>query len=144
VRDVFPKTLPNDVSASIGLAQLRKLEAHQSRRRSVWEHYQREFAGLGWLRTPAGPAADERHSYFTYFVRVVDGRRDALAHALHAQGIYTTLRYHPLHLNPIYRWPRDRALPNCELLNRQGLNLPLHPGLSDADVDHVVEAVKRF
>jgi aminotransferase len=140
--DFFPKFLPNDINASIGLAQLRKLDAHQAYRRQVWESYQREFAGLDWLVRPQDPAPDERHSYFTYFVRVSGGVRDAFAKHLYSQGIYTTLRYHPLHMNPIYG--SAARLPSSERLNEEGLNLPLHPNLSSADVDRIICAVKGF
>jgi aminotransferase len=142
IQDVFPKVLPNDVSASIGVAQLRKLTRLQERRRQIWETYQSEFSSIEWLRRPVDAASDERHSFFTYFIRVLDGRRNVLAKTLLDDGIYTTLRYHPLHMNPIYK--SDAKLPNCELLNQQGLNLPLHPGLSDSDVGKIVDAVKRF
>jgi aminotransferase len=47
--EVFPRSLPNDVSASIGLAQLARLPSNQERRREIWEHYQRELADLAWL-----------------------------------------------------------------------------------------------
>jgi dTDP-4-amino-4,6-dideoxygalactose transaminase len=144
VREIFQKSLPNDVAASIGLAQLKKLAMHQGRRRQIWRHYQEQFSEVAWLATPQDPAPDERHSYFTYLVRVLDGRRDKLAHRLREQGIYTTLRYHPLHLNGVYQWPSEQHLPNCELLSEQGLNLPLHPSLTDADVEQVVEGVKRL
>ena len=143
VKETFPKMLPNDVCASVGLVQLDKLPANQARRKEIWDRYQRELSTIGWLKLPAEPAPDERHSYFTYFVRVLDGRRDKLAAYLLERQIYTTLRYHPLHLCPIYG-PPPRRLPNCELLNEQGLNLPLHPRLSDDDVSRVIEAVKVF
>lgn len=142
IMEVFPKVLPNDVSASIGLAQLRKLDANQRRRRDIWDRYQSELGSVSWLRTPVDAGADERHSYFTYFCRVLNGCRDALAHSMLEQDIYTTLRFHPLHLNPIYR--SERSLPTCELLNKQGINLPLHPALSDDDVGRIVRAVKSF
>ncbi len=142
IHDVFPKILPNDVSASIGLAQLKKLDCNQARRKDIWSRYQSELACVTWIRTPAEPAAGERHSYFTYFIRVMNGRRNELAMSLLAARIYTTLRYHPLHMNPIYR--SSARLPGCELLNEQGLNLPLHPALSDEEVGRVIDAVRRF
>ena len=74
--EFFPKFLPNDIMASIGLAQLRKLDANQAYRKQIWELYQCEFADLGWLHRPQDPAPDEQHSYFTYFVRVPGGKRD--------------------------------------------------------------------
>jgi dTDP-4-amino-4,6-dideoxygalactose transaminase len=140
--DFFPKFLPNDISASIGLAQLRKLDDLQAYRKKIWDIYQREFAELEWLIRPVNAAEDEQHSYFTYFVRVPGGQRDQFAKYLYSQGIYTTLRYHPLHKNPIYG--SSAPLPNCEQLNEVGLNLPLHPNLSEADVNKVLTTVKAF
>ncbi len=142
IGEPFPRALPNDVSASVGLAQLAKLPDNQARRKAIWETYQRELEPLEWLRTPTEPGARERHSYFTYLVRVQDGRRDRLAETLLAAGIYTTLRYHPLHLSDAYR--SDRPLPNCDRLSEEGLNLPLHPRMSDGDVEKVIEAVTSF
>ncbi|OFW62078.1 MAG: hypothetical protein A2133_02080 [Actinobacteria bacterium RBG_16_64_13] len=139
---VFPKLIPNDICAGVGLAQLGKLQANQARRLAIWRHYQHEFADLAWLVRPVEAAGDERHSYFTYAVRVLGAKRDALAQYLFDQGIYTTLRYHPLHMNPIYG--STAKLPVCEQLNEEALCLPLHPRLSDDDVSAVVTAVKGF
>lgn len=139
---VFPKMLPNDIAASIGLAQLRKLDSMQRRRRQVWETYQAEFKGVSWLRTPAEARDGDRHSYFTYCLRVEGGRRDRLAKALFDAGIYTTLRYHPLHLNPIYR--SEARLPNSEALNDTALSIPLHPRLTDAEVEKIVSTIKAY
>jgi aminotransferase len=142
ISDFLPRFLPNDVSASIALAQLRKLDQHQARRKNIWELYQREFAELGWLVRPANADPGEQHSYFTYCVRVINGQRNRFAKYLYDKGIYTTLRYHPLHLNPIYQ--SHARLPVCEQLNEEALSLPIHPGLSDREVDYIVDSVKSF
>ncbi len=140
--DFMPRFLPNDINASIGLAQLRKLDALQKERKRIWELFQTELANLGWLVRPQDPGPQERHSYFTYFVRVLNGRRDRLAKYLYEKGIYTTLRYHPLHMNPIYK--SAARLPNCERLNEEGLNLPLHPNLSESDLEQIISAIRSF
>ncbi len=142
VEDILPKFLPSDVAAAIGLGQLRKLDQLQRRRREIWDIYQSEFAALDWLVRPQDAGPGEQHSYFTYFVRVGNGRRDALAAHLYRRGIYTTLRYHPLHLNRIYH--SSARLPAAERLNEEGLNLPLHPGLSRAQVRRIVTEIKAF
>jgi aminotransferase len=138
---VFIKMNPSDIAAGIGLAQLDKLDAHQAWRKRIWDRYQQEFADLPWLTRPQEARPGDRHSYFTYSVRV--GRRDEFAHYLLDKGIYTTLRYHPLHLNPIYG-QMDQRLPNCERLNEEALCLPLHPRLTDDDVETIVAAVRSF
>ncbi len=140
--DFFPKMLPCDIMASIGLAQLRKLDRLQQRRRQIWTIYQKELSALGWLQRPIEAPKGDQHSYFTYSIRVPHGRRDTLAKHLYQNGIYTTLRYHPLHLNPIYK--SSAKLPVCERLNEEALCLPIHPGLSDSDVAKILENVKKF
>lgn len=145
---VCHKYLPSDVTASIGLAQLRKLDLHQAMRKSIWDRYQQEFADIPWLVCPEDPEPDEIHSYFTYCVRLLpkpsdnSNRRNRFARYLFDEGIYTTLRYHPLHMNRIYN--SQAKLPVCEQLNEEALSLPIHPNLSDADVDYIVACVKSF
>ncbi len=140
VSEVFIRMTPSDLCAGIGVAQLDRLDELQASRRAIWERYDQAFRGIEAIRTPAGAGADERHSYFTYLIRVDD--RDRLANRLLEREIYTTLRFHPLHLNPIYQC--RRPLPNAESLNRTGLNIPLHPRLSGGDVERVIEEIATW
>jgi dTDP-4-amino-4,6-dideoxygalactose transaminase len=142
IERAYPKLLPNDVSAGIGLVQLDKLETMQARRRAIWDAYSAELGELDWLALPPGPAVDERHSWFTYLVRVLDGRRDALAAQLLESGIYTTLRYSPLHR--IGPYASAESLPATERLADEGLNLPLHPRMSESDLERVIAALAAF
>lgn len=142
VTAIYPHYGPNDVAAGVGLAQLRKLDRLQERRRAIWETYQERLADLAWITRPLEAADDERHSYFCYTIRVAGGRRDELAHYLLERGIYTTLRYQPLHLLPIFGGAA--SLPNCEALDGQALSLPLHPRLSGRDLARVIDAVQSF
>ena len=93
--------------------------------------------------TPKEPKENEQHSYFTYFIRLKNNRRDELAKYLYESGIYTTLRYQPLHLIPIYN-STHITLRKSELLNEVGLNIPLHPNLSDRDIEYIVTKIKQF
>jgi aminotransferase len=140
--DFVPKFISNDLSAAVGLVQLRKLGDLQTRRKQIWDLYQREFEKISWLKRPVDGGKNEQHSYFTYFVRLINGKRDAFAKYLRENGIYSTLRFHPLHLNPIYK--SNSRLPSTELLNEQGLNIPLHPGLSDSEIEHIIQTIKSF
>lgn len=142
ISDFDHKYLPSDVAAATGLAQLKKLDAMQAYRKKIWDIYQKEWSSLSWMVQPVGPEAGETHSYFTYCVRIVGPSRDRFAKYLLDNGIYTTLRYHPLHMNPIYR--SSAKLPVCEQLNEEGLSIPLHPNLSEADVSKILETVHAF
>ena len=140
VSDIFIKMLPSDMAASIGLAQLRKLDKLQSYRKAIWKKYQERFGPIEYIITPPEPENYEKHSYFTYFIRVPE--RDRLARYLLDNNIYTTLRYHPLHLNPVYR--SNVRLTNAEELNETGLNIPLHPNLTEGDVELIIDKILAF
>jgi aminotransferase len=142
ILDVFPKFLPNDIAASIGLAQLRKLDKFQAIRKQLWNTYQTQLAAYDWLVRPLEPASDEQHSYFTYSVRVRKGKRDQLAKHLYSCGIYTTVRFHPLHMNRLYK-PAYK-LPICEQLNEELLCLPLHPSLTEENIETILLSLQVF
>ena len=140
IQEPFIKMLPTNIAAAIGLAQLEKIDDLQAHRRKIWDIYQMEFADVEWITRPPEAEAHEKHSYFTYVVRVPN--RDKLAKYLFDADVYTTLRYHPLHLNPIYK--SNAKLPNSEVLNEDSLSLPLHPNLTFEQVDYIVDKVKKF
>ena len=150
ITEPFIKMNPSDIMAGIGLGQLHRLPANQARRQQVWQRYQTELAGVAWLVQPPEAPAHSTHSYFTYPIRVqapqghdVGTWRDALAHHLLAQGIYTTVRYHPLHMNALFGQLHQK-LPNTELLNEASLCLPLHPNLSEDDVSYIITTLKAY
>lgn len=137
ITEAFPKMLPSDLNAAIGLAQLKKLPHHQESRKNQWKKYQKAFRSHQAIICPAEPEKNEIHSYFTYLIQV--SNRNELARKLLERGIYTTLRYHPLHLSDFYN--TGISLPNSETLSGNGLNIPLHPRLTEADQDNVIETI---
>lgn len=142
ISDFFVKMIPDDISASIGLAQLKKLDDNQAYRKYIWDIYQNEFKDISWFDIPVDARLGQQHSYFTYFIRLKNNKRDELAKYLLDRGIYTTLRYQPLHLIPIYG--SSARLKNSEILNEVGLNIPLHPSLSESDILYIIESIKGF
>lgn len=140
IQEPFIKMLPNNITAAIALAQLRKIDILQGIRKKYNDFYDAELRSVGDIILPPQRESHEEHSYFTYTIRT--GKRDALAKFLLDNGIYTTLRYHPLHLNALYQ--SKASLPNCEELNETALSIPLHPNLSDEDAAYVVAKIKEF
>jgi dTDP-4-amino-4,6-dideoxygalactose transaminase len=140
IQEPFIKMLPTNIAGAIGLAQLEKIDELQAYRQQIWDIYQKEFADVSWIVRPPDAEEHEKHSYFTYVIRVPN--RDKLARYLFDADIYTTLRYHPLHLNPLYG--SSAKLENCEILNEDSLSIPLHPNLTLEQVDFIVETIKKF
>jgi aminotransferase len=138
----FIKMLPNDISASIGIAQLRKLDKLQSIRKHIWDTYMQELCSIGWLILPPMIPKNVKHSYFTFFIKVINGKRDELARHLLNKGIYTTVRYEPLHLYKAFG--SRQKLEVAELLNEQLLNLPLHPNLTQQQLEYIIDTIKAL
>lgn len=140
VDEIGLKCHMNDIAAAIGLVQLRKLPDTNARRRAIAERYTEGLKDLGWLQTPPMDTADSRSSWHIYCIKVE--RRDALNLYLKQKGIGTGVHYRPIHL---YRCYGNRPrLPRAERVFRHLLSLPMHPGLSDDDVDYVIDTLRRW
>lgn len=133
-----------DVAAAIGLAQLAKLDQFNLKRRAHAVRLSRQLSAVPGLVLPVEPEG-YYHVYHQYTVRHPE--RDALARWLREQGVETGVIYPiPLHQQPLYREMGygQQPLPHAEAAAREVLSLPVHPGLSEQDVQAVAEAVRRF
>jgi len=134
------------IQAAILNVKLPHLERWNARRRALAARYDKNFAGLAAV-APLRIEPGVVHTYHQYTVRIRGDRpRDQVAADLAAQQIYAGVHYpHPVHLQEAAKpWgygPGD--FPNAERLAREVLCLPIHPFLSDADVDRVSEAVRK-
>jgi dTDP-4-amino-4,6-dideoxygalactose transaminase len=84
--------------------------------------------------------------FHQYTIRVLDGRRDAVADGLRQRGIGTGVYYPvPVHHQQPYRaMGYADILPNAERACEEVLSLPVHPGLDACDLDDVVSAVNEL
>jgi perosamine synthetase len=132
----------SDLHAAVGLAQLRKLAEGDERRRAnaayLSEHISR-------VVTPVEPEG-YRHVWHQYTVRVTHGDRDEAIEKLEAAGVGVGVFYPvPVHQQQAYRdLGYDDHLPVAEALSKQVISLPVHPGLTRADLDTIVAAVESL
>jgi dTDP-3-amino-3,4,6-trideoxy-alpha-D-glucose transaminase len=80
--------------------------------------------------------------YHLFPIRVEE--RDAFTRELHDRGIDTGVHYHPaIHAHPAWTGHdlRRGAVPQAEAWAREELSLPMHPDLSNKEIERVVEAV---
>jgi dTDP-4-amino-4,6-dideoxygalactose transaminase len=136
-----------DVQAAMGLAQLRKLDWFQQRRRQIVQGYQSAFAGIEALELPT-ERAEVEHAWHLYVLRLKTGTlsidRDRFIEELTARNIGTSVHFIPLHTQPYYRQKYHylpTAFPVAFDSYQRMLSLPLHPLLSDTDVNDVIAAV---
>jgi dTDP-4-amino-4,6-dideoxygalactose transaminase len=136
-----------DIQASLGLQQLKKLPQFQARRRQVVERYHSAFGGRSELQVPV-ERPDVEAAWHIYPLRLnletlrID--RSRFIQEMKARKIGTSVHFIPVHLQPYYREKYGYAPEDFPVAygNYQRLvSLPLHPRLSDTDVDDVVDAV---
>lgn len=139
VSEFARRSVMNDVLAAIGCVQLRRLGGFLERRRKIVERYDRELAGIAGLLLPPPLPLSHTSSHYFYWVQMAGEIRDGVAADLYRRGIYTTLRYPLLH--KVAAYGADVRLPGAERAAATTLCLPLHQGLSEADVTTVVDAV---
>ena len=131
------------LQAAVLLAKLDVFEAELARREAIAQHYDRRLGNL--LEIPAR-VPESQSAWAIYAVLLPDGAaRDAMQASLKADGVPTAIYYpRPLHRQPAYVGQHDGAvLPVADDLSGRILALPIHPDLSDADVDRVCDAVAR-
>ena len=110
-------------------------------RRALGDIYRRRLAGLEGLRLLQTDPQDFVVPHIVC-VRVLDGRKDELKAALTAAGIPVGVHYKPNHLLSLFRpAPGSLPLPVTEQLYGELVPLPMHPGLSAADVEHICDVI---
>ena len=131
----------DELQAALLRVKLTRLPQWNERRRAIAVHYSAALAGLPLGLPVEHPPA--YHIYHQYTVR--SAKRDALASALAAVGIGTSIHYpSTIPAQPVFSRPNaDREFPVATQAAAEVLCLPCFPELTDPEVAEVVEAVKR-
>lgn len=129
----------SEIHAAIGREQLRHVTAWNDRRREIAARYDDLLRDLEVVT----PVEKEwaRHVYHMYVIRVK--QRDKLASYLQEKGIQTGIHYPvPLHRQPCVR--SDIHLPVTEKYVDEILSLPMHPQLTNDEVQYVASNIREF
>lgn len=132
-----------DVHAAIGIEQLKKLDANNQQRRRNADFLNKNLRGVIVPSTPKG----YEHVFHQYTVRVKGGKRDALRTYLQDNGVGSEVYYPmPVHKQSFYmnELGYHDSFIESELAASEVLSLPVHPALSQVDLDTIVSRVNQF
>jgi dTDP-4-amino-4,6-dideoxygalactose transaminase len=132
------------LQAAILSVKLPHLRAWTEARQRVARLYDEALAGMPQVRTPS-VAPGRTHVYHLYVIRC-EGR-DALRRHLAERGVPTVLNYpKALPFYPAYAHlgHRPEDFPRAHADQQSILSLPIFPEMADAEVEHVVGAIREF
>ncbi|MEV5239559.1 aminotransferase class I/II-fold pyridoxal phosphate-dependent enzyme [Streptomyces cinnamoneus] len=142
----------SDLHAALGLVQLPKLGRFNARRAELAARYRELLCGLDGIRLPDVPPYAHTHAWHLYVIQLEPKRlavdRDTFVAELKELGVGAGVHYAPVHLHHYYRrrpatgGPAAGHLPVTEAAAGSIVSLPLFAGMSDAQQDRVVAAVR--
>jgi UDP-4-amino-4,6-dideoxy-N-acetyl-beta-L-altrosamine transaminase len=135
----------NELQGALGLSQLQRLPTFISRRQMLAERYATTLKALP-LTLP-GQRPDDQSAWHLFVVRLaLDAIRPShreVFETLRSREIGVNLHYIPIHTQPYYqrmgfRWG---DFPEAERYYAEALSLPMYPGLTECEQDHVVSVL---
>ena len=135
----------SEMQCAVGRIQLKHLSSWVERRNDIAEKYNDAFAELNWTTIPiVRPGA--LHAWHQYVLRVSD--REKFMKYMSQNGISTGIHYPlPCHLQPLYEnHPQhfEGALPITEQICNTVVSIPVHPHLTDEEVEKIISTVVSF
>jgi dTDP-4-amino-4,6-dideoxygalactose transaminase len=131
------------IHAAVLLRKLPHLDDWNAQRRAAADLYAESLAGVGDLTLP--DVGDRGQVWHLFVVRTAN--RDGLASHLAERGIGTGRHYpEPPHLSEAYRHLgyAEGSFPVAERIARECVSLPIFPGITEAQVEQVVEGVRSW
>lgn len=131
------------LQAGIMLAKFKHFEDECNKRKKIGAKYSEMLKGTEVITPYLAPYTD-RSVYAQYSIRVKN--RDAVIAKLNDKKIPTAVHYPvPLHMQPGYKFLgcKEGDYPISEMISKEIMSLPMHPFLSDEDMNTVVKAVKE-
>jgi dTDP-4-amino-4,6-dideoxygalactose transaminase len=129
------------LQAIILLEKLPLLDEWNQQRRAAAQFYYEALSDLEGLQLPPHTEGSEP-VWHLFVVRTSDP--ESLGRFLASRGVGSGRHYpEPVHLSPAYRHLGYAAgdFPVAEALAREGLSLPLYPGISEEQLEHVCDAI---
>ena len=123
----------DEISATIGLVQLKKLEKMNLRRKEIAKRYFDE------IQTQDKMQFNKECSYHLYWILVKNKKK--FMKELLGKGIETGSHYLPVHHMSYYK--SKMHLPVTEQISSKIVTLPIHPNLSEADVNFIIKKINE-
>ena len=131
----------NDIAATIGIEQLKKLEVINKRKREIMKSYSKGLQDIQWLNVPAYYDL-EAGGYWLYIIQVDE--RDRFFNYLSDNNITAGVHFMPIHLHPYYKKKYNATLPKAEKIWKNIVSMPLFYDMTNKMIDYVIDITRKF
>jgi len=142
----FKMNLP-DINSSIGIIQLKNIERKRSKRKKIWEIYQKEFKKTKFI-TPSNISKNIKHAYHIYYLRVRKNSkfsRDQIIDILYKNKIGVGIHYESISSLSFYKkYFKGKRYINAENFGKNTFSIPLTPYLKINEVKRIVNVIKKI
>jgi UDP-4-amino-4-deoxy-L-arabinose-oxoglutarate aminotransferase len=139
-----------DISAALGLEQLKRLDAFIEKRAALAEYYLELLKEIEEIQPLGLPAYSIRHSWHLFIIRInskkPDMNRDVFMDELKKRNIGTGVHFKAIHTHKYYRETLqipNGLLPVTEWNSDRICSIPLFPDMTMKDVEDVVKAIRE-
>lgn len=142
--------LPSELLAAFLLGQLEAIDDIQTRRHAVWDAYRQglaDWASDRGVRMQAVPALAQHPAHLFALLMPSPADQRGLIEHCRMQSVGATFHYQPLSLSPAGQRFGTAAPDGCPVskaVAERIVRLPLWPGMSEQDVDHVLSVVSAW
>ena len=134
------KNVLNNVTAGLGVSQLKKINEFIKKQKYAWDYYQNNINNKK-IELPQIAKKEIKESYFLFWL--FSNERDKLAYYLKTKNIFSTFRYYPLHKTFLYE-NKNVSLPVTEKIYESVLCIPCHKNLTKKNLKHIVDVINAF
>ena len=137
----------DSLQACVLRAKLPHLDSYNQKRREAARLYTEGLQGNPNIITPEIPQGDTSHVFHQYTIRILGGKRDALAEHLTKHGIPFGIYYPiPLHKQKAYEDSRYREVdfPSTNELVQEVISLPMHTELDKEQINFIAKLITDF
>lgn len=138
-----------DVLAAIGVAQLPNyFEKTLSKRRQIFDFYQKSFSNYSWAILPPFQSQDKVSSCHVYALRISnisEETRDFIIEKITEKGVAVNVHFQPLPILTLFKnlGYKIEDFPVAYNNYKGEISLPIYPQLSDNELDYIVKSVRK-
>lgn len=134
-----------DISAAIGVEQLKKLNTIIKNKNNIARLYNKYFNKIDKIKLPSLPKYVSQHSWYNYAIIVDIKKRDKLIDFLKKNNIETRVSFPTISSQPIYKkLPYNRISANSVKLSKKLIDLPIWAKLNIKDQKIVIKIISKF